>query len=106
MANQLLAACTASNDESERLRLLIREGQSFTDAATAREDAVRLAVGLHDRAALRVMSKQSGWLESADPLMQHQAGVQLQDVWIQWSGLFRHRIAAVPWRVLLLVMFY
>lgn len=107
LANQLRAALVMESRpdaESEALALLIREGQFHPDAAGVRAEAARIAVALHDRASLALMASEPGWIESAEPLIQHRAGVELQDVWMLWGGLLRYRLSSVPWRILVLAL--
>ena len=79
------------------------EGLHFADASASREEALHLAVTRRDLQLVRAIAAQPGWIESCHPLLQHHAGSLLGDVWMQWHGLFRHRLdefrlARVPGR--------
>ncbi len=93
------------NDDVTALTWLVREGYAYPEAKAARSEAVRTAVQLSDIDNLRFMASEPGWVESGDPLVQHRVGVLLQDVWLLWGGLYRNRIANVPWGVLILAIF-
>lgn len=103
LANELLAALRLRDaDERGAMAALLREGSLHVDAQQAREDALRLALRLKDRAALREMRAQMGWLEGAPPALQHQAGAVLGDWWLQWRGLLLHRAQHLPYGALAL----
>ena len=81
------------------------EGLHFADATTSREEALHMAVTLRDLKLLRAMAAQPGWIEHCPPLLQHHAGSLLGDVWMQWRGLFRHRLNEIPYGMLALAFF-
>jgi RsiW-degrading membrane proteinase PrsW (M82 family) len=81
------------------------EGLHFADATTSREEALHLAVMQRDLKFLRAMAEQPGWIEHCPPLLQHHAGSLLGDVWMQWRGLFRHRLDEIPYGMLALAFF-
>jgi len=81
------------------------EGLHFADATTSREEALHLAVTQRDLKLLRDIAAQPGWIEHCPPLLQHHAGSLLGDVWMQWHGLFRHRLDEIPYGVLALACF-
>jgi RsiW-degrading membrane proteinase PrsW (M82 family) len=81
------------------------EGLHFADAKTSREEALHLAVTQRDIKLLRAISAQPGWIEHSPPLLQHHAGSLLGDVWMQWRGLFRHRLNEIPYGMLALACF-
>ncbi|MCA1964514.1 MAG: PrsW family intramembrane metalloprotease [Prosthecobacter sp.] len=101
-ANELHASLLLRADEdAAALAAMMREGTQFPDAAQARETAVRLALLHKDRAALAEMAAR-GWLRAVPPILEHEAGSLLGDVWLQWCGLLRHRLATLPLAALLL----
>lgn len=81
------------------------EGLHFPDATAAREEALRLSLTQRDLEVLRSIASQPGWIESCHPLLQHHAGAILGDVWMQWSGLVRHRFSSIPYGMLALAFF-
>lgn len=81
------------------------EGLHFADATASREEALHLAVAQRDLRLLRAIAAQPGWIEHCHPLLQHHAGSLLGDVWMQWSGLFRHRLDEIPYGMLALACF-
>ena len=81
------------------------EGLHFAEATTSREEALHLAVTQRDLKLLRAMAGQPGWIEHSPPLLQHHAGSLLGDVWMQWRGLFRHRLNEIPYGMLALACF-
>ena len=81
------------------------EGLHFADATASREEALHLAVTQRDMGLLRAIAAQPGWIEHCSPLLQHHAGSLLGDVWMQWHGLFRHRLDEIPYGMLALAFF-
>jgi RsiW-degrading membrane proteinase PrsW (M82 family) len=81
------------------------EGLHFADASASREEALHLAVTRRDLQLLRAIAAQPGWIESCHPLLQHHAGSLLGDLWMQWRGLFLHRLNEIPYGVLILAFF-
>ncbi|MFO1482025.1 MAG: PrsW family glutamic-type intramembrane protease [Verrucomicrobiaceae bacterium] len=81
------------------------EGFHFADAASAREEALRLAVTLRDLDQVRLIAAQPGWIEACHPLLQHHAGALLGDIWMQWRGLIHHRLNEIPYGMLALAFF-
>lgn len=84
-------------DASVAARWMMREGMTFPDAAEARRLAVSLAITAEDIASLRQMRAVPGWIEACEPLDQHLAGGLIQDVRLQWRGLFGDHFMNVPW---------
>jgi RsiW-degrading membrane proteinase PrsW (M82 family) len=76
---------------------MMREGMTFADAAEARRLAVSLAITAEDIESLRQMRAEPGWIEACEPLDQHLAGGLIQDVLLQWRGLFGDHFTNVPW---------
>lgn len=106
LANELHASLLMrANRQSDALAALIREGRAFPDAATVRSDALRLAVKLKDADSVRELAAEPGWIDQSDPAVQHHAGILLQDLWMQWDGLVRHRLAHVPYAAVGLALF-
>lgn len=81
------------------------EGLHFADASASREEALHLAVTRRDLQLVRAIAAQPGWIESCHPLLQHHAGSLLGDVWMQWRGLFHHRLNEIPYGVVTLAFF-
>ncbi|MBB5031003.1 PrsW family glutamic-type intramembrane protease [Prosthecobacter vanneervenii] len=81
------------------------EGFHFVDAASAREEALRLAITQRDLPLLRAIAAQPGWIEECHPWLQHHAGSLLGDVWLQWRGLLRQRLNEIPYGMLALAFF-
>lgn len=80
---------------------MIREGTLFADAKQARETAVHLALSLKDETSLRTMTS-NGWLDEVPPILEHEAGIVLGDLAMQWRGLLKHRFETVPYLALAL----
>jgi len=99
------AVLLLARDEEGALAALMREAALFADAVQAREDSLRLALRLKDKASVRLIAEAPGWLAGMPPLLQHHAGVQLHDPWMQWGGLLRHRLEHVPFAALALAFF-
>ncbi|MES2596016.1 MAG: PrsW family glutamic-type intramembrane protease [Verrucomicrobiota bacterium] len=103
-ANELHASLMLRIDrDAEALAAMMREGMLFEGTAKVRETAVRLALNLKDADALRRMNDQ-GWLASTPPILEHEAGVILGDLGMQWTGLFKHRLESLPFSALLLTL--
>lgn len=106
MANELHAALLIrAQDLGGGLAALVREGQLFDDAATAREGALRLALELRDTETLRLIAGTPGWLAEMPPWLQYQTGEQLHDGWLMGKGLVRHRLTHLPLRALVPALF-
>ncbi|MCP5557902.1 MAG: PrsW family intramembrane metalloprotease [Verrucomicrobiaceae bacterium] len=91
---------------AEGVDALIREGQFFSDAGAAQRNAVKMAVRHKLTPALqRIAAEQPAWLAASDPLDQYQAGGLLGDLWMQWKGLLRHRLATTPFVLVSLALF-
>lgn len=91
---------------AEGVAALIREGEFFSDAVSARRNAVKMAVRHDLKPALqRIATQQPTWLAESDPLDQYQAGGLLGDLWMQWQGLLRYRIATTPFALVSLALF-
>lgn len=87
--------------DASALEAMMREGMLFTDAQSARETAVRLAVLQQDRDKMAQMAD-AGWTEDLPPLLEHDAGALLGSIPIQWRGLLRYRMQGLPLAALLL----
>lgn len=95
-ANELHASLLLRTDhDGDALAAMMREGMLFEGTAKVRETAVRLAVNLKDEAALSAMDE-SGWLAATPPFLEHQAGLILGDLGMQWTGLLKHRLESLP----------
>jgi RsiW-degrading membrane proteinase PrsW (M82 family) len=92
-------------DNDAAMRAFFLEGLHFAEATAAREEALRLAVTLRQLDLLRDIAKQPGWIEGCHPLLQHHAGALLGNIWMQWGGLVRHRLSAIPYGMLALAFF-
>lgn len=90
-----------SDHDVDALAAMMREGGLFADAAKVRETALRLALGLKDGQALADM-QEAGWLAAMPPLLEHETGVVLGDLGLQWTGLLKHRLQIVPFAALVL----
>ena len=93
------------NNLPAALKAFYTEGLNFADATSSREEALHLAVAQRDLSLLRAIAAQPGWIEHCHPLLQHHAGSLLGDVWMQWHGLFRHRLDEIPYGMLALACF-
>lgn len=101
-ANEFLASLLLRSDhDAEALTAMIREGAIFADAKQARETAVHLALNLNDETSLQTMMG-NGWLEEMPPILEHETGIVLGDLLMQWSGLLKHRFETVPYLALTL----
>ena len=87
--------------DSSALEAMMREGQLFPDAQSARETSVRLALLQQEREKLAQMA-QAGWTDNLPPLLEHDAGALLGNILIQWRGLLRYRMQGLPLAALLL----
>ncbi|WP_395741219.1 PrsW family glutamic-type intramembrane protease [Prosthecobacter sp.] len=106
LAGELFGSVEKRRDDiPAAIQAFYTEGLHFPDAASAREEALRLAVTQRDLPMLRTMAAQPGWIEQAHPLLQHHAGSLLGDVWMQWHGLIRHRLDELPYGILTLAVF-
>lgn len=90
-----------TNHDADALAAMIREGTLFADAKQARESAVHLALSLKDETSLRTMTS-NGWLDEVPPILEHEAGIVLGDLAMQWRGLLKHRLETVPYLALAL----
>jgi RsiW-degrading membrane proteinase PrsW (M82 family) len=85
---------------------LIREGEFFPEAAAAKRNAVKMAVLHQVKPALQtIAADHPAWLSACDPIDQYEAGGLLGDLWMQWMGLLRHRMANTPFGLLSLALF-
>jgi RsiW-degrading membrane proteinase PrsW (M82 family) len=101
-ANEFQASLLLRTDhDADALAAMIREGTLFPDAKQARETAVHLALSLKDEASLRTMTS-NGWLDEVPPILEHEAGIVLGDLAMQWRGLLKHRFETVPYLALAL----
>jgi RsiW-degrading membrane proteinase PrsW (M82 family) len=101
-ANEFYASLLLRTDhDSDALAAMIREGSLFPDAKQARETAVHLALNLKDETSLRTMTS-NGWLDEVPPILEHEAGIVLGDLAMQWRGLLKHRFETVPYLALAL----
>lgn len=102
-ANELHASLLLRTDhDSDALAAFMREGTFFPyNTENVRETALRLALNLKDEAALRTMMEQ-GWLSTAPPIIEHETGIVLGDLTMQWRGLLKHRFETVPYLALAL----
>lgn len=101
-ANEWYASLLLRSDHDvDALAAMMREGTLFADTAKVRETAVRLALGLKDEQALGTMQR-AGWLAAMPPLLEHETGVILGDLGLQWKGLLKHRLTTLPFAALLL----
>lgn len=101
-ANEWYASLLLRSDHDvDALAAMMREGTLFADAVQVRETALRLALGLKDEQALRTM-QEAGWLAGMPPLLEHQTGLILGDLGLQWKGLLLHRLKVLPFAALLL----
>lgn len=106
LANEFLAAILdRQKDDYGALNALFREALLFPDARRTREDALRLALKLKDTENIRRIITVPGWLADFPPRLQNQAGMQLQDPWLQWHSLFRSHLSHVPLGALTLTLF-
>ncbi len=106
LANELLGSVQKRHGETAAaMQSFYTEGLHFADAKAAREEALRLSVTLKDLEQLRLIAAQPGWVEACHPLLQHHAGALLGDIWMQWRGLLHHRLAEVPFSMLVLAIF-
>lgn len=105
MACEFLASLLAwDEDHHAALQALIREGQ-FPDAGEERVEALAVAVKLREVKALEDLSARPGWLDAAPPLLVHHVGALTGDVWMQWRGLFWHRVMHFDYVMLSLAFF-
>jgi|JI6StandDraft_1071083.scaffolds.fasta_scaffold18353_5 RsiW-degrading membrane proteinase PrsW (M82 family) len=103
-ANELHASLLLRTDhDAAALAALMREGTLFQDTAKVRETALRLALNLKDEASLREMME-SDWLAAAPSILEHQAGIELGDLGLQWRGLLKHRLETLPFAALALTL--
>ncbi len=103
-ANELHASLLLRMDhDGEALAAMMREGMLFEGTAKVRETALRLALNLKDETALRTMDDH-GWLASTPPILEHEAGVILGDLGMQWRGLFKHRLRSMPFSALMMTI--
>lgn len=103
-ANELHASLLLRVDhDQEGMAAMLREGQLFEGTAKVRETALRLALNLKDADALRTMHEQ-GWLATTPPILEHEAGVILGDLGMQWTGLFKHRMESLPFSALMMTI--
>lgn len=86
-------------------RWMLREGMAFPEAAEARRLAVSLAISAEDIESLRQMRAVPGWIEACEPLDQHLTGGLIQDVPLQWRGLFWDHFTNVPWLLVSFTVF-
>lgn len=101
-ANEFQASLLLRTDhDADALAAMIREGSLFPDAKQARDTAVRLALSLKDETSLRTMMS-NGWLDDVPPILEHEAGIALGDLAMQWRGLLKHRFETVPYLALTL----
>ncbi|MDZ4287161.1 MAG: PrsW family glutamic-type intramembrane protease [Prosthecobacter sp.] len=106
MANELHAAVLIrAQDQGGALAAFVREARLFDDALVAREDALRLALEMKDTETLRELVSMPGGLAAMAPRLQYQAGEQLQDPWLMGTGLLRHRLTSLHFKVALLAGF-
>lgn len=95
-ANELHASLLLRTDhDADALAAMMREGMLFEGTEKVRETAARLALHLKDETALRAM-RESGWLSAVPPVLEHEAGVLLGDLGMQWRGLLLHRWQNLP----------
>jgi RsiW-degrading membrane proteinase PrsW (M82 family) len=95
-ANELHASLLLRTDhDADALAAMMREGMLFEGTEKVRETAVRLALHLKDEPALHAM-RESGWLSAVPPVLEHEAGVVLRDLGMQWRGLLLHRWQNLP----------
>jgi RsiW-degrading membrane proteinase PrsW (M82 family) len=101
-ANEFYASLLLRTDhDADALAAMIREGTLFADAKQARETAVHLALSLKDEISLQTMMN-NGWLDEVPPILEHEAGIVLGDLAMQWRGLLKHRFKTVPYLALAL----
>jgi RsiW-degrading membrane proteinase PrsW (M82 family) len=101
-ANEFQASLLLRTDhDADALAAMIREGSLFADAKQARETAVHLALSLKDDTSLQKMMS-NGWLDDVPPILEHEAGIALGDLAMQWRGLLKHRFETVPYLALTL----
>lgn len=92
-------------DTTGAMHLFYTEGTHFPEAKNAREEALRLAVTERDTDLVRAMADQPDWVQNCHPLLQYHTGALLNDVWMQWRGLIRHRLTEIPYGMLALAFF-
>lgn len=98
LACELMAAFAMQVEDSPvAARWMLREGMTFPEAVEARRLAVSLVITAEDVESLRQMRAVPGWIEACEPLDQHLAGGLIQDVPLQWRGLFWDHFTNVPW---------
>lgn len=106
LACELMGALAMQVEDSPNgTRWMMREGIAYPDAAEARRLAVSLAITAGDVESLRRMHAEPGWLESCPPLDQHLAGGLLQDLPLQWKGLFFDHFTDIPWLLVSFTVF-
>lgn len=97
-ANELLAGLRLhAGDVRGALEALQRELGLSPAVPELREGALRLALRLKDRDAVRALVDGRPEAVELPPLLEHHAGVLLHHPWLQWRGLLRHRLLHVPY---------
>lgn len=78
--------------EAEALAAYRREMRLFPEAEAAAISATRLALKLKELEVLREIEAE-GWPARFSPMLEHHVGLEIGDLWMQWRGLFRHRVS-------------
>jgi RsiW-degrading membrane proteinase PrsW (M82 family) len=106
LANELYAALLLrAGQPQDALPALMREGRSFADATSVREDALRLALKLNDEPTVREIAHETDWLDAMRGGLHYEAGKHLLDPWLMGQGLIKVRLENLPLVPVILTLF-
>lgn len=97
-ANEFAASLAIQRQElNAAVTWLLREGSLFTDAVSARQKAVHLAIEIKDVEQLREMRDTPGWMDDCSLDLQRDTGALLTDVLLQWRAMFFDHFHHIAW---------